>query len=233
MRVLGLIPARGGSKGVPRKNLKPLNGQSLIAYTIKAALASAALSKVVVSTDDEEIATESKKQGAEVPFIRPAHLAEDASPTIDTVVHALNYFREKGEQFDAVCLLQPTVPFRASESIDKSIEQFISANADSLISVRQIPHQFNPHWAFEESAESGMLQIATGEKEIISQRQKLPKSYFRDGSIYLTKATIIKEKKSLYGNRITYLENEGEPLINIDTPEDWKRAEEYIATHEG
>jgi CMP-N-acetylneuraminic acid synthetase len=232
MRILGLIPARGGSKGVIRKNLKNLNGVPLIAYTIKRAMESSQLTKVVVSTEDEEIATISKELGAIVPFLRPKELAQDQSPTIDTIIHALEYFRDKGEDFDAVCLLQPTVPFRGKGAIENAISQFKTTKADSLISVQEIPHQFNPNWAFVAENDSEFLTLANGEKEIISRRQELPKAFYRDGSIYITKSDVLLEKKSLYGEKISYLENIGEPLINIDTIKDWALAEQFISKHE-
>ncbi|MBL4708656.1 MAG: acylneuraminate cytidylyltransferase family protein [Flavobacteriales bacterium] len=231
MRILGLIPARGGSKGVVRKNLKPLNGIPLIAYTIEQALSSSLLDRVVVSTEDEEIATKSKDLGADVPFMRPLELAQDESPTIDTILHALQYFKEKGENFDAVCLLQPTVPFRKAGSIELAIQQFVSTDADSLISVQEIPHQFNPNWAFIQGKNKQYLTLANGEDKIISRRQELPKAFYRDGAIYITKSEVLLENISLYGERITYLENNGKPLINIDTEEDWALAEQYISDH--
>ena len=231
MRILGLIPARGGSKGVVRKNLKPLGGMPLVGFTIKEALNCSQLSSVVVSTEDSEIAKISKDLGAQVPFMRPNELAQDKSPTIDTIVHAIEYFKEKGEYFDAVCLLQPTVPFREKGAIASAINQFITSKADSLISVQEVPHQFNPNWVFVKEEGSAYLSLANGEKEIIPRRQELPKAYCRDGSIYITKTQVLIEEKSLYGEKITHLENRGEPLINIDTEEDWASAERYILKH--
>jgi len=228
MRVLGLIPARGGSKGVPGKNNKLLNGTPLIGYTIASALASRHISEVVVSTDSEELAQISKELGASVPFIRPATLATDSSPTLDTVIHAIEQLAATGLHFDAVCLLQPTVPFRQAEEIDAAIGKFKKSGADSLISVREIPAKFNPHWAFEPTEGQDFLTIATGETNIVARRQELPKSYYRDGSIYLTNTEIITEKRSLYGQRIAYHENNSTPPINIDTAEDWLKAEEYL-----
>jgi len=191
MRILALIPARGGSKGIPRKNLKKLNGIPLVGYTIAAGLKCKLISKLVVSTEDAEIAEISKSLGAQVPFRRPDVLANDESPTIDTVVHALEYFQSKGEIFDAVCLLQPTIPFRTAESIDEAIRSFADSEADSLISVDKIPHQFNPYWSFIEGKTEGFLERTTGNDHLITRRQDLPKAYYRNGSIYLTKANVI------------------------------------------
>jgi CMP-N,N'-diacetyllegionaminic acid synthase len=232
MRILGLIPARGGSKGILRKNIKLLNGIPLIGYTIKAAHEANVLTKVIVSTDDEEIARISTELGAEVPFMRPNSLGTDQSTSFDVVIHALEYFKKKGEDFDAVCLLQPTVPFRSSLDISKSILQFESTNADSLISVQEIPHKFNPNWAFIDSNNSDFLEFANNQNGIISRRQELPKSYHRDGSIYITRTQVLLEKESLYGDKIAYYENKGDSVINIDTEEDWELAEKFITKNE-
>lgn len=228
MKILGLIPARGGSKGVPRKNIKILCGKPLIQYTIDAALKSNILTEIMVSTEDEEIAQTAKELGASVPFLRPQSLAGDKAPTIDAVINVLETYQKLGESFDAVCLLQPTNPLRSAETIKKSIEEFSKTGADSLISVRQVPHEYNPHWTFESNEENHFLHIATGETEIIPRRQELPKAYYRDGAIYLTKAAIILEQKSLYGKNIAFIDLEGEPHVNIDTLDDWKKAEEIL-----
>ncbi len=228
MKILGLIPARGGSKGVPNKNIKLLAGKPLINYTIEVGLACAEITKLVVSTDSPEIAKISKAAGAEVPFFRPAELATDTSPSIDTVIHAVEFFRKEGNQFDAVCLLQPTSPFRQTEEVQKAISTFIEKEADSLISVRKVPHQFNPHWIFEPNADDDFLKIATGESEIITRRQELPPAYYRDGSIYLVKTEVLLKKRSLYGERIAFSLSENDVFVNIDTMEDWERAEKGI-----
>lgn len=226
MKILGLIPARGGSKGVPKKNIKLLGKKPLIEYTIDSAKASNLLTKIVVSTDDEEIAIAAEIYGCKPPFIRPAALAEDTSTSLEVVQHAIAFFESEGLFFDAVCLLQPTSPFRAKGAIDEAIAQFISTNADCLISVLPIPTEYNPHWAFEES-ENGLLKIATGDENIIPRRQNLPKAFHRDGSIYITKTEVIKSG-SLYGNAIAYLESNPEFHVNIDTMEDWERAEKLL-----
>lgn len=227
MKILGLIPARGGSKGIPRKNIKLLQGKELIRYTIETGLACSVIDEIVVSTDDAEIAKVSQKAGATVPFLRPAHLATDQSPSIDTVIHALKYFENIGQIFDAVCLLQPTTPFRHQKDLEEAIRLFKVKGADSLISVREVPHTFNPHWVFEEKKD-GFLKISTGESQIISRRQDLPKSYYRDGAVYITKKEIILEQKSLYGNTIIHHEMKSSSRINIDTLADWQMAEAFL-----
>lgn len=232
LRILGLIPARGGSKGVPQKNTKRLGGIPLIGYSIAAGIESGFISTVAVSTDDQSIAEISRSLGADVPFMRPTNLADDKSPTIDTVIHAIEFYSSINEPFDAICLLQPTVPFRNSSDLDGAINKFVNSGADSLVSVREVPHHYNPHWCFEEN-ESGLLSIATAESNIIPRRQELPKAYHRDGSIYITKTSTVLEKKSLYGDSIAYYENVNTPYLNIDTSEDWEAAQRYLAENEG
>lgn len=226
MRVLGIIPARGGSKGIPGKNIKKLGGKPLLGYTIDSALASNLLSRCILSTDSEEIARTGKDLGIEVPFTRPAEFAEDHTPSIEVVKHALAYFRNSGENFDAVCLLQPTTPFRGTGFIDKAIVEFEAGKYDSLVSVREVPHEFNPHWVFEEI--NGRLQIATGEKNIISRRQDLPKTFHRDGAIYITRSEFILKENSLYGEKIGFIENSDQEYVNLDTEADWEKAEHIL-----
>ena len=228
MRILGLIPARGGSKGIPRKNIKLLHDKELIRYSIEAGLSCEMIDQLVVTTEDTEIAKIAKAAGAEVPFLRPRELADDHSPTIGTVIHALDFFEQHGNVFDAIVLLQPTVPFRNATDLTEAIEKFISADADSLISVREVPHIYNPHWVYQKDEKTGWLKMAMGEKTIIARRQDLPKAYHRDGSIYITKKEVVLNQKSLYGEKIIHHIMTNSPNINIDTMEDWEAAEDFL-----
>lgn len=227
MNILAIIPARGGSKGIPRKNVKVLCGKPLIGYTIEAALKVDLLSEVMVSTEDNEIAEIAVLAGASVPFLRPPELARDTSSTLDAVLNVVESYERIGRYFDAICLLQPTSPLRSADLIVSCIQQFIDADADSLITVRSVPHELNPHWIFEPN-ENGFLHLATGEKQIISRRQDLPPAYYRDGNIYLTKTDILKSQKSLYGDKVAYFLTDNLPYINLDTMEDWKLAEKIL-----
>lgn len=224
MKILALIPARGGSKGVPQKNSKLLAGKPLIQYTIDVAKNTNLIDTVVVSSDDDKIINISKQLGAEVPFKRPENLALDSSPTLPVLIHALQYYESLGKKFEAVCLLQPTSPFRTKVFLEKAIKQFIKTETDSLVSVQEVPHEYNPHWTFV-TDEKNQLQIATNDKKIITRRQDLPKAFHRDGAIYITKTKVIKEQKSLYGNSIAYIQSPKENYVNIDTLEDWEKAE--------
>jgi N-acylneuraminate cytidylyltransferase len=224
MKNLCIIPARSGSKGVPGKNIKLLSGKLLIHYTFEAALQSRFLDKIILSTDSTTIAGSVINTSIEVPFIRPQYLAEDTTPTLEVVKHALSYFDNKSDHYDNICLLQPTCPFRSEGFVDECFQQFVSSNADCLVSVKEVPHQYNPHWVFE-ADNYGYLKIATGEETIIPSRQLLPKSFARDGSVYIFKADNIRHHNSIFGKTISYLESDNLWHVNIDTMKDWKRAE--------
>jgi len=224
MRVLGLIPVRGGSKGIPHKNKKLLNGKPLMEYTISAALEATQLDVVICSSEDPELREIATTLGIEVPFARPESLAQDTSGSLSVVEHALQELEKTGRHFDAVCLLQVTNPFRSAAFIDNAITKFKKETPDALISVLKVPHEYNPHWVFKQNTK-GFLDIATGEKEIIKRRQELPEAFIRDGAIYITKTKVIREKKSLYGNTLSYIVSDPEYHVNIDTMDDWVKAE--------
>jgi CMP-N,N'-diacetyllegionaminic acid synthase len=231
MRILGIIPARGGSKGVPGKNIKLLNGKPLLQYTAEIALKSQYLTTVILSSDDNQIITVAKSLGIQVPFLRPEELAQDTTPTIDVIIHALRWYENQAIFFDAVCLLQVTSPFRTVAFLDKAIEKFIASGCDSLVSVQKVPHEYNPHWTFEVNTE-GNLKVATGEEKIISRRQDLPNAYHRDGSIYIMKTEVLLQQHSLYGKSISFIESTPELYVNIDTLADWEKAEQMIKNNQ-
>jgi CMP-N,N'-diacetyllegionaminic acid synthase len=227
MRILGVIPARGGSKSVPGKNIKLLGDKPLLQYTSDVAKQSKYLSKVVLSSDDDEIIRLASALGVEVPFKRPYYLAEDKSPTLPVITHVLDFYAAQGEFFDAVCLLQVTTPFRTLQFLDSALEKFIKDETDSLISVLEVPYEYNPHWVFE-ADENNILHISTGEDNIITRRQDLPKAFHRDGSIYITKTEVLQQQFSLYGKSISYIESSKDCYVNIDTLADWERAEQLV-----
>jgi CMP-N,N'-diacetyllegionaminic acid synthase len=228
MRVLGLIPARGGSKGVRRKNVKLLAGRPLLQYTVEAARAATRLTRVVLSTDDEEIAELGRRLGVDVPFLRPAELARDDTPMIPVVQNALRALEEVGDRYDAVCLLQPTTPLRPPSLIDKCVEMLERTGADSVISLRPVPTEFNPHWVFV-SGGDGMVRLFTGEEKPLPRRQELPPAYYRDGAVYVARRALVLEGGTLYGPRTAgYLVDGTAPTVNIDEPADWARAEALV-----
>lgn len=225
-KLLAIIPARGGSKGVILKNIKPLAGKPLINYTIESAQQSQLIDKLILSSEDDNIIDVAKKTEVEIPFKRPDYLARDNSSSLEVVQHAIKHYENENLYFDAVLLLQPTTPFREKGFIDKAISKFLNGNYDALVSVRPVPHQFNPHWVLEPD-KNDYLKISTGEDNMIKRRQELPKAFFRDGSIYITKTEIVK-KGSLYGKALGYIQSESELFINIDSVKDWEKAEKLV-----
>lgn len=227
MNILGLIPARGGSKGVPRKNIRLLAGKPLLQYTAEAAAAAGRLTRVILSTDDEEIAEVGRACGVEVPFLRPAELAQDTTPTLPVAQHALRFLEAQGSRFDAVCLLQPTNPLRRPDDIDRAIELLESSPADSVVTVLAVPAEHNPYWVYFRN-EDGSLRPSLGQMAPITRRQDLPPAYHREGSVYVTRRDVVMLDDSLYGARIVGLEIEARRSVNIDGPEDWARAEALL-----
>ncbi|MCF0071409.1 acylneuraminate cytidylyltransferase family protein [Dyadobacter sp. CY261] len=227
-KILGLIPARAGSKGVSNKNMRLLGSEPLIRYTIEAARQSDLLDKVIVSTDSPETADFSNRfDGTSAFFLRPPHLATDHSPMIDVIVHAIDYAETEWGKFKYVVLLQPTCPFRAIDIIDKAIRQIICEDADSLISVRKIPHMFHPFWAYTYADKSLVKALPDVNRSIITRRQDLPDTYFRDGEIYIARTSLIRAGQ-ITGGSISPWINENSFGINIDTPADWARAENLL-----
>jgi CMP-N,N'-diacetyllegionaminic acid synthase len=228
LRILGVIPARGGSKGVPRKNVKLLAGKPLLQYTIDAALEATTLTRVVLSTDDEEIASLGRELGADAPFLRPDHLADDQAPMLGVVQHAVEALETVSDSpYDGVCLLQPTSPMRPAGLIDRCVALFEESGADAVITVLSVPHEHNPHWVFEPDAD-GWLRLATGEAQPIARRQDLPAAYHREGSVYVTRRAAL-DAGSLYGDRVLGVHIDPALSVNIDGPSDWTRAEQLLS----
>lgn len=227
MRVLGLITARGGSKGVPRKNIRLLCGKPLLQYTAEAALAAAALQRVVLSTDDEEIAQVGRDCGLDVPFLRPLELARDDTPTLPVLQHAVRFLEENGACFDAICLLQPTNPLRRAADIDGCVALWKNGNADAVMTVLPVPAEYNPHWVYFQQGD-GTLFLSTREAAPLPRRQQLPAAYHREGSVYVVSRDVLMQQNSLYGSRLLGYAMNAERSINIDTPEDWRRAEQLL-----
>lgn len=228
MRVLGLIPARGSSKGVPRKNIRSLCGKPLLQYTAEAALAARYLSQVILSTEDDEIAEVGRACGLEVPFMRPPELALDETPMLPVVQHAVRWLEARNIHFDAVCLLQPTNPLRRAEDIDRCIEVLKQEDLDSVMTVLLVPHEYNPHWVYFQDQQTGLLQLSTGEELPISRRQLLPPAFHREGSVYVTRREVLIEGNSLYGRRAGGILLDAARSVNIDNAHDWMKAETLL-----
>jgi CMP-N,N'-diacetyllegionaminic acid synthase len=231
MRVLGLIVARGGSKGLPRKNVLPLGDHPLVGYAAKAAVRAKSLSKVIISTDDREIADAAAAYGAEVPFLRPARLADDTSPVLETVLHALTELERTGSSFDAVCLLQPTTPFRTPADIDAAVAILDQTpDADSVVAVAAVVDQ---HPRRLRRIENGWLvqYLPDGGDREGQQRQDHSddSAYRRNGALYLTRRLVLMEQRSLYGSRVLpYLMPENRS-VNIDSLQDLLLARAMLA----
>ncbi|KAA6440973.1 acylneuraminate cytidylyltransferase family protein [Dyadobacter flavalbus] len=223
--ILGIIPARKGSKGIPGKNLKLLGGKPLIQYTIESALECKWLNTIVVSSDCEHILRISGQfKGIEAPFIRPAEFADDSAPAILVLSHAVKYYQEQGKKFDYVCLLQPTAPFRSKNLISEAIIRVMQTKADSLVTISKIPDKYNPNWAFQMSNDEQIFRIM--KKEILVPcRQQLADTFYRNGKVYIIRTELI-QNGILLGGKIIGLVTE--PGINIDTQSDWENAENYI-----
>ena len=195
--VLGIIPARGGSKGLPRKNILPLCGKPLIAWTMSQAAASTRLTRCIVSSEDAEIIEIAKSLGGDVPFTRPEEYAKDDSHLFDTVNHAINFLKKNGEVYDAVAILEPTSPLRKPEDIDRAIARFqIPPGRDSLVSVGEV-HMEHPQ--IVKCIKGGLVKpYLSSDTESIYQRQQLEPVYFPYGVIYLAKTDIYLREKTFH-----------------------------------
>ena len=224
-----MIPARGGSKGIPRKNLAPLAGRPLIAYTIEAARLSRSLSRVIVSTDDEEIAAIARWNGADVPFLRPPELALDHTPMIDVLVDALGMLDQR-EQYraDVVVLLQPTSPFRRENHIDAAVDLLISSGADSVVTVMQVPHQFTPESLMR--LRGDRLDPFT-EGPTYTRRQDKQVLFARNGpAVIATRSRVLLDEHLLYGADTRGVVMSREDSFDIDEAFDLKVAELLMAS---
>ncbi len=201
-KILAVITARGGSKGLPRKNIRELCGKPLIAWTIEQAKRSKYLDRTIVSTDDEEIAEISKKYGAEVPFLRPKELALDTTPSIDVLIHAIDFLKKQGENYDYLALLEPTSPLRKKNDLDNAIATLIENEhlADSLVSLGEI-HLEHPA-ILKIVSNEGFVIPYENEKLTILRRQDIEqKIYFPYGVIYLSKIDSLVKKKTFYQSK--------------------------------
>lgn len=230
IEVLGIITARGGSKTIPRKNIKEIAGNPLIYYTIDAANKSKNLSRYIVSTDDKEIANYSKSLGVEVPFLRPSKLASDRAKSIDVIIHTLSFLKkDEGYVPNFVMILQPTSPLRTSQDIDNSIALLNnSSKTDSLVSVVEIPHNFFPEKIMKIE---GKFLIDYLTEPLWSRRQDLSHKYYvRNGAaIYISKYSLLMKKRKIIGKYcIPYIMLK-ERSIDIDDKFDWELAE-YLLT---
>ncbi len=227
LNILGLITARGGSKGIPRKNITPLGGRPLIAYTCEAAQGSRHVSRLVISTDDAEIAAVAAQWGAEAPFLRPAELSRDETPSLPVDQHAVTWLQaQQGWQTDILLLLQPTSPLRRAQHIDEGLDHLLESGADTVVSVIPVPHRFHPYNVMTNEADR-LQNFWTAPLPFDPfRRQNLPTLYARNGpAILACHSRVLFDQQSFYGDTITpYMMNE-QDSIDIDTPFDLALAE--------
>ena len=219
--MIAIIPARGGSKGLPGKNVKLLNGKPLVAYAIEAALKSNSINRVIISTDDDEIANVAVKYGAELPFMRPSYLASDTALAIDNYIYTIGRLEEEGkDQIDEFVVLQPTSPLRIAEDIDGAVDMFLKKEADSVISYCPEAHPVIWHKYLDE--EGKFVDIF--KDNIIQNRQSSRISYYPNGAVYVFRTSIIREHKYYTDKSYAYIMPHIRS-IDIDSIEDFEYAE--------
>ena len=221
-RILGLIPARGGSKGLPQKNVKSLLGKPLIAWTIEQSLASKYLDQVIVSTDDKEIDEVSGRYGVKTPFVRPEELATDEAVMVDVVLHAINWFENNNRFYDLIVLLQPTSPGRISLDIDNAIELLFKKDASSIVSVCEDGH--HPFWS-NTLTEDGSMKNFLKDGNLGENRQELPQYFRINGAVYVVYSDYLKKEKKFFGNNTYAYIMPDNRSIDIDNMIDFKLAE--------
>jgi CMP-N-acetylneuraminic acid synthetase len=228
-RVLSIIPARGGSKGLPRKNIIDLAGKPLIAWTIEASLDSKYITKTIVSSDDKEILDISEEYGAEI-IKRPDNLASDVATSQSVVKHAIDYLESTGKVFDVVILLQPTSPLRSSKDIDSAFEVMFNSNATAVISVHEFDSKILK--AFKVNS-SGFLQTISSNNNSFMRRQDLPSVFMPNGAIYIISKEVFDSVDSFFTNKTLYYLMPIEKSIDIDSKEDLINIEHIVKNEQG
>ena len=228
MKPLVIIPARGGSKGIPHKNIKLLGGKPLICRAIDNARAVAPDSDICVSTDDSELIQVVEDYGLKVPFIRPTELAADNSGTYEVLLHALSFYEQQGRTYDTIILLQPTSPFRRDEDISEALKLY-SPDVDMVVSVTEA--RANPYYNCFETDSDGFLHVSKGDGKYI-RRQDAPKAWEYNGAIYIINPQSLKRKSLGEFKRRRMYEMDELHSLDLDTPLDWRIAELLIAENE-
>lgn len=227
MRVLGIVTARGGSKGIPGKNLALLADKSLLAHTAEAALESTSLARVFLSTDDEQIAEAGRALGLDCPFLRPSELAKDDTPTIPVLQDVVRRLEANEDQYDAVFTLQPTNPLRLASDIDGSVKWMVESNADSVIGFSDVGER-HPARMKSINDQGQVIDPPFGELFEGQRRQDLPRLFLRDGSVYLTRRDVLLHDNSLKGSDCRGWIIPPQRACNIDEPHDMYLAEQLL-----
>lgn len=227
MSVLAVVPARAGSKGIPGKNVRPLAGRPLLAYTADAIAASGVVDRAVLSTDSEEVAELGRELGLEVPFLRPPELAQDDSPMQPVVEHAVRALEAQGWSPEIVVLLQPTAPLRRGDHVRAAVELLRDTGASSVVSVVPIPQHFSPEYAM--TIVDGRLTYFLPAGKRLTRRQDAARAYSRDGTVYAVRRDVLVGEHDLYGDDPRPLILSPDESINLDSPADWAEAERRLA----
>ena len=226
-RVLGLVPARAGSKGVPGKNLRPLAGRTLLDYTASAARESGVITRTILSTDSEEIAVAGRRAGLEVPFLRPTDLAQDDTPMLPVIVHALEALERENWVPEVIVLLQPTSPLRQPGHIRNSVQQLMDSAAESVVSVVEVPRHLSPDYVMR--IEGGVLRPFLPEGERVARRQDARRAYSRDGTVYAFRRETVRRYGNIYGADCHPFIIDPAESLSIDSQDDWDAAERRMA----
>jgi CMP-N-acetylneuraminic acid synthetase len=226
-RVLAIVPARGGSKGVPGKNIKKLAGRTLLDYTAVAARDSGVVDRIVLSTESAEIADAGRSAGLEVPFMRPGALAQDDTPMLPVIQHAVDTLAADGWKTDVIVLLQPTSPLRRPSHIRDAVTLLQETNADSVVSVIELPRHLSPDYVMR--IEDGTLRPFLADGERVTRRQDARPAYSREGTVYVCWRTTLERWGNIYGERCQPLILDAADSLSIDSPDDWAEAERRLS----
>lgn len=229
--VLGLVPARGGSKGIPGKNVRPLAGRTLLEYAARAAAESGVIDRVILSTDDPAIAAAGERGGLEVPFVRPADLAADDTPMLPVIEHAVATLERGGWSPDIIVLLQPTSPLRTPAHIRSAVDALRASRADSVVSVIELPRHLSPDYVMR--IEDGRLVPFLPQGASVTRRQDARAAFVRDGTVYAFWRRTLRETGSLYGRECRPLVLPASESLTLDTESDWLEAERRLSPDRG
>lgn len=229
--IYGIVTARSGSKSIPNKNIRIIAGKPLMAWAIEAGLKSGVLNKVILMTDSEKYAEVGKKYGAEVPWLEPEEHATNTADVFHAMKWLLMKLKENGEHPDYVVRLEPTVPARSARHIRELVDLVVKTGADAAFTVFSVPHGHNAHWQYKIDDEN-RATIVVGNvpaKDVIRRRQELPNLYMRGGSTYIAKAgCLLKDNPDMFGDDTRVLIIHPKHSIDLDTEEDFKRAESIM-----
>jgi CMP-N-acetylneuraminic acid synthetase len=226
--VLGIVPARGGSKGVPGKNIRPLAGSTLLDYAARVARESGVIDRVILSTESSEVADAGRRAGLDVPFLRPAALAQDDTPMLPVVQHALETLAAESWQPDIVVLLQPTSPLRRPGHVRDAVTMLRATNADAVVTVVEVPRHLSPDYVMR--IDSGRLVPFLPEGARVARRQDARLAYSRDGTVYTCWRRTLERFGSIYGDDCRPLLIDARDSLSIDSPDDWDEAERLLAS---